>query len=487
MADSRIDIVVTSKVRDAISGLGRVASSIGKIGLAGAGIAGTGLVALTAASIKAAASYETLELRLEAVTGSAQKAKRIFGELRTFAASTPLQLGDLTEARILLEGIGVTGQKALEKAASAAAALNKPIIEVASAVASIETEPLRRMGIEVRRVGDEATFSFRDKFGRSIKAVSKGIDETRRRLLDIFNVKFGGFLEKASRTFGGLTSTLGDKLTEASASFGKAFLPYAKRFVDSLSGFIDGLISSGKIEAFGRSIVAGMLTARDVALDIADNIKNGFISIPEILAKSAVLFVRVGSIVGGAIASGIINRLSTSGLPGTGGLFRAREESAFQQLSALERQGKIPTSALFALTASNDNSRASRLDRLLRQESFLNAFDIGSTTSGITERLGLAASQFSSGLGIRDIPSQYQSNLASITGGSFGVFRVMRDNALMASGLQYTGRTVSGPSTIDRAVKGDYVLVRDQGQEENTKILSSILAELRGGVAATAQ
>lgn len=304
MADSRIDIVVTSKVRDAISGLGRVASSIGKIGLAGAGIAGTGLVALTAASIKAAASYETLELRLEAVTGSAQKAKRIFGELRTFAASTPLQLGDLTEARILLEGIGVTGQKALEKAASAAAALNKPIIEVASAVASIETEPLRRMGIEVRRVGDEATFSFRDKFGRSIKTVSKGIDETRRRLLDIFNVKFGGFLGKASQSFNGLVSTLRDGLKEAAAQLGSEMLPVASRFVSDLNAGISDLVKSGKLKEIGGNIgsaLAALFTEtgrREFVNYMRDVFDTAINRLAEVFSRFGEDIIRYGKILG---------------------------------------------------------------------------------------------------------------------------------------------------------------------------------------------
>ena len=236
-----------------------MARAIGRIG-AVLGAAGTG--GLIGASIGASAKFEMLRLRLEAVTGSAKKANKMFAEMRKFAAATPLQLEDIVGARIMLEGIGVRGQAALEKVAEAAAAMNMPLRDAAAMIASMETEPLRRLGIEIKRSGESASIVFRDKVGRELKRTETGIMNIRRALLETFGMKFGGILGKASGTQAGLFSTLKDSVTELFAAVGDELAPTVKAVL-------------GKAITAVKASTADMVRAAKTAVNILGNILGG--------------------------------------------------------------------------------------------------------------------------------------------------------------------------------------------------------------------
>ena len=226
--------------------IGRAAMLAFKIGIVG-GIAG--IISGGYAAIKAAASYEQLQVRLEAVLGSAKQAAKMFKELRKFAASTPLQLEDLVKAKIILEGVGVTGMKAFKGVAETSAAMGKSIEEVALAVASLENETLKRLGIQLRMTGDEFRFTFRDKAGNQIEKLITGIDEARIGLTEIFSTKFGGGLERASETLTGRLSTFVDKFKEIMAQIGDQMLPSIKRGFAAINTEMDRLAASGLLSS----------------------------------------------------------------------------------------------------------------------------------------------------------------------------------------------------------------------------------------------
>lgn len=229
-----------------------VAKSIGsafkKVLRIGAFLAGGGIVAAGIAAIKASASYEMLQVRLEAVLGSGKKAAVMFDELRRFAAGTPLQLEDLIKAKIILEGVGVSGKKAFKGVAETAAVMGKSIEEVALAVASLENETLKRLGIKLNQTGDTFKFAFRNKAGKEITAVAKSAEEAREMLTSIFSVKFGGGLEKASRTLNGLVSTFRDKMKDALALIGDQMLPTIKSGFETANAALSKLTGSGLLK-----------------------------------------------------------------------------------------------------------------------------------------------------------------------------------------------------------------------------------------------
>ena len=242
------------------SSIGRAVKAAFKIGVVGgiAGIIGTGV-----AAIKAASNYEQLRNRLEAVLGSAKKARDMFKELRDFAASTPLQLEDLVKAKIILEGVGVTGMKAFQGVAETSAAMGKSIEEVALAVASLENETLKRLGIQLRNTGDQFKFTFRDKAGMEIERTVDGINEARLALTDIFSTKFGGGLQTQSESLFGRLSTFTDKMKEVLAQIGEQLLPPLKTLLTGVNAELDKLAGSGLLSS-GEGIKKLFIGAADV-------------------------------------------------------------------------------------------------------------------------------------------------------------------------------------------------------------------------------
>lgn len=236
--------------------------------------AAAGATAFGAMAIRSAAGMETLQGRLEAVMGSAARAAKAFKETQAFAAATPFETDDLVDARIVLEGIGVSGVSALKSAANAAAAMGRNVTDVAAVIASMETEPLRRLGISLARDGEKATIQFRDKMGKMHTVVSEGALEMRQALLGVFDLKFGGATDKLAATYYGLASTLKDSIQLAFGGIGKGLLPAAKSFVKYISDGISELTETGKLEEIGKRIgvylsesvdnfKAGMATAAD--------------------------------------------------------------------------------------------------------------------------------------------------------------------------------------------------------------------------------
>ena len=255
---SKLNIVITSTVKSGFSGISKVNKGLRKtLAITGllSGVAGFGgFSGLGIAAVKASFQFESLKLRMEAVTGSAKRAKKVFQEVFDLFIRSPLMLEPLLTARILLEGIGVRGSKAMHAIAGASAALGKDVKEVASAIASLETEPLRRMGIEIRRDAEKGIITFRDRYDKQIKFMGNSTDELRQQLLEVFDIKFGGFLGKAAMTGSGLQSTMLGTLKALAAQFGDAFLEPVKWAMRRINKVLIDALSDGTAFVFGSHI-----------------------------------------------------------------------------------------------------------------------------------------------------------------------------------------------------------------------------------------
>jgi len=212
-------------------------------------IAFAALIGLTARS---SGSFEMLRLRLKTVTGSAKEADRIFNSLFKLSTKTPFDPKQLIETGILLRSFGQDGEDAVTSVAEASAATGRNIMDIASAIGSIETEPLRRLGIEVRRTGELAKITFRDKFGKELKTQAKGIDNIRKKLLEVFSEKFGGSLEEASKTLFGRISTLKGSVAAAFASIGDQLSPIFKALVTGLNDVVVKLTKNDTFKNLGQ-------------------------------------------------------------------------------------------------------------------------------------------------------------------------------------------------------------------------------------------
>ncbi len=232
------------------------------------------ITGLGAASLKSAADIEKLKLRLEGVTGSTAKANDVFKEVYKFFLASPFELEPLIEARILLEGLGITGQNSFESVANAAAIMDRDIVDMSSIMGGMEAEPLRNLGINTKREGEAFIFEYKNKMGEWKEVTANGRRAAQQELLKIFDIKYGGALGKLSQTWHGLVSTFKGTMKGAFAEVGEGLLPTFKPILKTINDNIQAAIDSGKLEKWGNALgnfakrasvnlLAGVQTALD--------------------------------------------------------------------------------------------------------------------------------------------------------------------------------------------------------------------------------
>ena len=179
--------------------------------------------------------FEKLEASLRTVTGSADKASIAFGFIQEFAATTPFQLEEVTDAFIKLKALGLTpSEDALTSYGNTATAMGKSLNQMIEAVADATTgefERLKEFGIKARSQGDQVTFTFQ---GIST-TVGKNAKEIEDYLRSIGDVQFAGAMEEQSDTLNVALSNMGDSFSKLVKAIGDAGL------TDLLQMIADGI------------------------------------------------------------------------------------------------------------------------------------------------------------------------------------------------------------------------------------------------------
>ena len=318
----------------------------GKIGLVSAAFLGIGS-ALAHFSLKAAGDIEMLKAQLGAVLPTAEAVKKAFKESMDFSVKTPFTPAEIVQTRIALEGVGIAGAEAVKSISEAAAALDRNLLDVASAVKSLETEPLRNLGIALKRQGDSFVFSFKNKMGDAMKVSAKSFADAQQKLLGIFDTKFKGGVEKMAQTFKGLKSTLAGVRQLFFAELGNGFLPQAKQIVQDIIDLLNKGIDSGKIKALGEAIGKKVQQIRNFVVEIASGINS--VQDLKVLAETIGDWLKAKLIEGGhevaaylsekaPIIGDIIGRAVIAGIKG-GPKERESERRASQDVYGTESPG----------------------------------------------------------------------------------------------------------------------------------------------------
>jgi len=302
-----------------------------------AGAAAAALTALALAGITAAGRFETFQQRLLTVIGTKKEADRAFRESLKFSIETPFTPSEIVETRTLLESVGVRGTKAVESVAEASAAMGRELRDVASAVISLETEPLRRLGIRLKKDGEAFIFNFKNLMGKTVTITAHGMESAQSTLLSIFSRKFQGGIERMSQTWAGLLSTLKGQITAIRAELGTGILGPAKQVIAEMIQGIENMKPAAR--EVGKwlgekllSAIPSFLAAMDVAKEVAKRLKGaveerglgaviidalrvgaGFLldSIALAFKASATFWVGIGDILGNAI----LGALAKSNIP----------------------------------------------------------------------------------------------------------------------------------------------------------------------------
>jgi tape measure domain-containing protein len=246
-----------------------------------------------AANEKAITTFTTL-------TGSAQEAKRVMNELSTFAASTPFDLPEVTEAGRKLTALGVEASKlipTLTAVGNVAAGLDIPFNELSEIYGKIKVQNRAYMEDinQLQGRGIPIIEEIAKMYGKSTEEITKLVSEGKIGFPQIEAAfkrmtseggKFNGLMAELAKTTGGKFTNLSDQITR---SFINIF--------DQVKPAIDATLDAAA-QIF-KEIQVDLSNVNKLAIDFANYLKDN----PQILTDIANLIE--GSIKGaieGAIA-----------------------------------------------------------------------------------------------------------------------------------------------------------------------------------------
>lgn len=184
---------------------GKTATKLGAVAIAAGGAA-----LAFAKMIEVAREFDVINASLITVTGSADAAARAFGNIQKFAATTPYDLQQVSNAFVKLKAFGLDpSDEALRSYGNTASAMGKDLEQMIEAVADATTgefERLKEFGIKARQEGNQVSLTFRG----TTKTVEKSSAEIQGYLLSLGQVEFAGAMEERAKTLDGALSNLGD-------------------------------------------------------------------------------------------------------------------------------------------------------------------------------------------------------------------------------------------------------------------------------------
>lgn len=171
--------------------------------------------------------FDVLDAGLQTATGSAENAADAFEALQSFAAKTPYDLAQTTDAFTKLVNLGLTpSERALTSYGNTAASMGKDLSQLVEAVADATTgefERLKEFGIKAKQEGDKVALTFRGV----TTTIGNNAAEIENFLISLGENQFGGAMEKRMASLDGLISNLGDE-------WDKLFLNISKQGIGSV-------------------------------------------------------------------------------------------------------------------------------------------------------------------------------------------------------------------------------------------------------------
>jgi hypothetical protein len=178
-----------------------------------AAILGLGIGYVMHDTLRTAASFETLQISLETVTGSSQAAKQGMAWIEDFTRRTPYELDQVADAFRKLAAYGMEPAKYLGILGDTASAMGKTLDQAVEAFADAargEFERLKEFGVKAKTEGDKVTFSWVENGKRLTKEVQKNEIAISDALAKIWS-RFEGGMERRMDTWEGLWSNLMDQ------------------------------------------------------------------------------------------------------------------------------------------------------------------------------------------------------------------------------------------------------------------------------------
>lgn len=195
---------------------GRMDSSFKSLGLAiGTYFTFDALKDLATNILTVRGEFQRFQAVLENTLGSSERAETAMSMIKSFAASTPFQVDELTGSFVKLANQGFVPTYAqMTKLGDLASSTGKGFDQLAEAIIDAQTgemERLKEFGIRASKENDKVTFTFKEQ-QKTVKNTSSAIREYLLSLGDMEGVT--GANAKISATFEGKISNLHDRLTQ---------------------------------------------------------------------------------------------------------------------------------------------------------------------------------------------------------------------------------------------------------------------------------
>jgi hypothetical protein len=303
---SALDKVKTGlgQVAQKAQGAGTALAGIGGVAVAGS-IAGFGMLGKTA--FDAAVSFESLNSRLTAITGSGEKAAQVLDMVRKVAGPSPFTFSQLANLAVGLESIGLETNALLPRLANLGAAFGADEEHLKSLLNMVgkfkvgqmpDAEQMAMFGMSRSQFAKEG-IKF-DKGGGLEQGQELKVFET---FIKIIDTKYSGMLDALSGDTATKLASLEDAWEQAMRTIGQKLItiltPYIKYATDFLGRMMDsGILADlttkffGPMQEFTKGFTDGNVQASVDKL-LASILAVGA-SIPDILSGT---FQNVGKIL----------------------------------------------------------------------------------------------------------------------------------------------------------------------------------------------
>ncbi len=232
--------------------------SLGLAKLAATG-ALVGVSALGAGAIATAAKFEQFQIMLEGTEGSAAKAKAAMDWVRQFAKTTPYELEQVMQAFVQLKAYGIDPlDGSLVAAGDAAAGMSKDLMQAVEALADAQTgefERLKEFGIRARVEGNKVAFTYM-KNGKEIRReTTNNAAAMKGAITGIWSDRFGGSMERQSKTFNGMISNLKDGWSDFMLRVGQAgVFDTVKGKLQGVLDWLNARLDDGSIDKWAQAV-----------------------------------------------------------------------------------------------------------------------------------------------------------------------------------------------------------------------------------------
>lgn len=417
----------TLLVRVGITGVREVKTSLGQVGdaaqatsqkfsvLQGAastmlGVLGSGVVSSIAklpamllgaagSAVKLSNEFESIEVGLQAITGSAETAAQKMSFIKQLAVPSELTARQLAQAGMMIEGMGLRMERVLPLVTKLTMGTRRVGEEYQRmAVGSVFGRLAQGMMPEIEALSSfgisrAALAQYGAVFGPNGELLS-GAETSLNAIEKLINTRFGRALELAANTGQARLSALADMWEQAVARLGEALKRFVMPVVERLGEWLKWLQESGWLNQLAERLGAVFGNIGSNALGPIDTIMATVLAVaerlPQLLKVAGEWFgVALNNATAGLVM--VVDMLSSGAI---GSLARAQAHEAWAATGlSFNRAGRLRDAAAWREVAASQMAEA-QAKRDLNAKRMAKGFSAIPSEAGIPERRNAILQEF---------------------------------------------------------------------------------------------